>query len=248
MGDAVKIDNTALLSQAVSYPGIQAGIAALDKVLEGPSFQAVRKAIEGGGPAEGGRAGDWPAAARTLLVLGLHHPADDPRLDWWERGDTWGNRRLRKISGELRQWVRQNFDRAATPLPYHVEDGGVFLKDAAALSGLGVIGRNNLLVSPQWGPRIRLRAILLEGEWRSTAALDTYAPCEACKGFCRMACPVKAFPAGRYRRPVCSRQMNTDVENQAALGEIGENGKQNTVITYCRACELSCPVGRAFLD
>ena len=39
------------------------------------------------------------------------------------------------------------------------------------------------------------------------------------------------------------KQLNADVENKVPDGEIGENGRRNLVIKYCRACELSCPVG-----
>ena len=30
----------------------------------------------------------WPAEGRSVLVPGLHHPEDDPRLDWWKQGNT----------------------------------------------------------------------------------------------------------------------------------------------------------------
>jgi hypothetical protein len=56
-------------------------------------------------------------------------------------------------------------------------------------------------------------------------------------------CPVKAFPKGKYSRNICRRQMNDDIENKVPAGEIGANGKRNLVVQYCRACELSCPVG-----
>ena len=74
-------------------------------------------------------------------------------------------------------------------------------------------------------------------------ALEGFSPCETCEGFCQKACPVKAFPQELYRRPNCLKQINADVENRVSDGEIGENGKRNLVIKYCRACELSCPVG-----
>jgi epoxyqueuosine reductase len=38
------------------------------------------------------------------------------------------------------------------PLPYKVEEGGMFLKDAATLAGLGIIGKNNLLITPEFEP------------------------------------------------------------------------------------------------
>jgi len=50
---------------------------------------------------------DWPPEASSVLVLGLNHPPEEPCLDWWERGDTWGNRRLREISESLKRWLHK---------------------------------------------------------------------------------------------------------------------------------------------
>jgi epoxyqueuosine reductase len=232
-----------VVSQAESYAGICAGIVRLEDVLKSPSYQDVPADPDGTTKLDGAGIFNWPPEAATVLVLGLYHPAEKPRLDWWERGDTWGNRRLREISGSLKQWLRDEHDLGAHPLPYHLEKGGLFLKDAAVLSGIGIIGRNNLLLHPEWGPRIRLRAVLLEGNLQPTKAIEGFSPCGACEGFCQKACPVKAFPQGTYSRAICRRQMNADADNEVPDGEIGENGRRYPVIKYCRACELSCPVG-----
>ena len=239
----MKIQAPEIISQAESYDGIRAGIATLADVLKGPSHRDARE--DAGSTTRLGECQgvDWPEEARTVLVLGLHHLETNPRLDWWERGDTWGNRRLRKISESLKQWLRKKYNIDAHPLPYHVEKGGLFLKDAAVKSGIGIIGRSNLLVNPEWGPRIRLRSILLEGNWQAIRALEGFSPCETCEGYCQKACPVKAFRGSRFSRPVCLQQIKTDEENKVAVGEIDENGKRNFVVKYCRACEVSCPVG-----
>jgi epoxyqueuosine reductase len=185
----------------------------------------------------------WPVKAQTVLVLGLRHPREDLRLDYWEGGDTWGNRHLREISVQLQQWMRQELSLAAHPLPYHLEKGGLFLKDAAVLAGLGIIGKSNLLLHPEWGPKIRLRSMLMEGEFRPTAPIEGFAPCETCEMFCRKACPVQAFPRGKYNRVKCMAQIEADVEKKVPEGDIGPDGKRRAVIKYCRACEFSCPVG-----
>ena len=233
---------TEVISQAESYDGIRAGIVCLKDVLKGPSYQAPE------GPRSTTQMDDvlmdkWPVQVQTVLILGLNHPEKDPRLDYWERGDTWGNRRLREISELLKRWLREKYDLAAHPLPYHIEKGGLFLKDAAVLSGIGIIGRSNLLLHPEWGPRIRLRSILLEGDFQPTESLEGFTPCKTCKGFCQKACPMKAFPKGKYSRLICLKQIDADVENKVFDGEISVNGKRRSVIKYCRACELSCPVG-----
>ena len=234
---------TKIISHAESYYGIQAGIVRLEGVLKGPSYQVTLEGLGATTEFDDDQIIDWPIEAKTVLILGLNHPEKNLRLDYWEQGDTWGNRRLREISELMKKWLRKKCDLIAQPLPYHVEKGGLFLKDAAVLSGIGIIGRNNLLLHPEWGPRIRLRSILLEGELQTTNALEGFAPCENCEKFCQKACPMKAFPEGKYSRPICRKQINANVENKVPAGEIGLNGKRNFVVKYCRACELSCPVG-----
>lgn len=234
---------TEIISQAESYDGVRAGIVRLKDVLNGPSYQATQGGSRSTTQFDDAPIEDWPSEAQTVLVLGLNHPENDLHLDYWERGDTWGNRRLRELSELVRQWLREKYDLAALPLPYHVEKGGLFLKDAAVLSGMGIIGQNNLLLHPDWGPRIRLRAILLEKDLQTTEALKGFTPCETCEVFCQKACPMKAFPKGKYRWSICFRQINADVENKVPVGKIEKDGKRNLVIKYCRACELSCPVG-----
>jgi len=232
-----------VISRAESYDGINAGIVSLNDVLQGPSYQVDTKGPINPDGFEDAQIDNLPDEAQTVLVLGLYHSEEDLRLDYWERGDTWGNRRLREISELLKQWLRDELDVSAYPLPYHVEKGGLFLKDAAVLSGLGIIGKNNLLLHPAWGPRIRLLSILMEGNFEATAALYGFSPCETCDVFCQKACPVKAFPDGKYNRPNCRQQINDDWEDQVPEGEIGETGKRNEVVKFCRACEFSCPVG-----
>lgn len=232
-----------VISQADSYDGIQAGIVRLADVLQGPSYQADHI-----GPTKAAVFDDdgidaWPDDARTVLVMGMVHPEEERHLDYWERGDTWGNRRMRDISVRLKQWIREELGLAAYPLPYHVEKGGLFLKDAAVLSGVGIIGRNNLLLNPKLGPRIRLRSMLMEGEFQSTPPLNGFAPCENCAVYCHKACPRQAFPEGKYSRSDCRKQIDADFDNNVPEGKIGDNGKRNWVVKFCRACEFSCPVG-----
>jgi len=232
-----------VIAAAESHAGIQAGIVGLKDVLQSPSHKANADDPEMTDGPDAEQMGRWPVWAQSVLVLGLYHPEEDLRLDYWERGNTWGNRRLREIMAWLRHWLSWTYHVSAYDLPYQAKRGGLFLKEAAALAGIGVIGRNNLLIHPKWGARIRLRAILLEGEFPATGVLEHFSPCRNCKVFCQKACPVNAFPRGKYNRLICREQMNTDLRNQRRYGEINEYGTQNFVIRTCRACEMACPVG-----
>jgi len=223
--------------------GICAGVVRLKDVLQGPSYQVVQDGAVRTTHFSDDLQVDWPADGLSFIVLGLRHPLSEPRLDWWERGDTLGNRHLRRASQTLKRWFKKEHGLDVVPLPYHVEKGGIFLKDAAALAGLGVMGRNNLLIHPQWGPRIRLRALLVKEVLAPTNALQGFAPCETCEGFCKKACPVVAFEQGCYHRPDCLEQMNQDEANRGADGDINVHGFRLMAVKYCRACELACPVG-----
>lgn len=236
--------NDNIINKAKSFPGIRAGITCLEDVLKGRSYQTIPDTTWVTSAFDDTSRTRGLSEARSVLVLGLHHPEDTPRLDCWEDGDTWGNRRLREISETLQKWLREEYGLSAYPLPYHVEKGGLFLKDVAVFAGLGIIGRNNLLLHPEWGPRIRLRSILLEGELQATPIIENFSPCETCDLRCHNACPQQAFAAGTYSRVRCLLQMHMD-EAHKMLGETTDlTETPRWIIKYCRACELACPIGQ----
>ena len=233
----------AIVARAESYAGIKAGIARLEDVLDAPSYHVVPEGSFTSSVSDQTVAVEWPAEAQSVLVLGLHHPEEEPGLDWWHRGVSPGDRRLMGIGESLRDWLASELGVSAFALPYSAEGGGVFLKDAAALAGLGMIGRSNLLVSPEWGPRIRFRAMLIEGDLDPTGPLEGFAPCESCAELCHLACPRDAFFTGAYHRPACIEQIDKDVASKAPSGESGDGRQPRLVVKYCRGCELACPVG-----
>lgn len=239
--------NSALTTQIIdpieATHGVQAGIADLSAVLEGASYRAEAEAWKTAAGLDGEPNPAWPADARSVLVLGLKHPEDAPRLDWWGRGNTLGNRRLMDISEQVIAFLGERFDLGAVQLPYYVERGGVFLKDAAVLAGVGIVGRNNLFLHPEWGPRIRLRGILIQADLAPTRLRAPFSPCETCDEPCRRACPMKAFDDGAYSRQRCAGQMRLNERSPVPDPEAEEKGSGDLVIQYCRKCELACPVG-----
>ena len=162
-------------------------------------------------------------------------------MDWWVgQGGTPGNKALIDISRALRQWLQTELGLSARPVPYYVEKGGLFLKDAAVLAGLGVIGASNLLITPRFGPRVRLRAVHMDADLPPSTLETDFQPCETCPRFCRQACPVEAFESGSYDRPSCQVQMQQD---ESSAGQADEPPTSAVAIRYCRECELACPVG-----
>jgi epoxyqueuosine reductase len=183
----------------------------------------------------------WLREGQSVLVLALEHSIKEPELDWWgTKGGTQGNERLKTISEQLKFALAKEFKIKSQLLKYQPGNLGVYLKDAAALAGLGVIGANNLLITPQSGSRVRLRGLLLNEELSTTPALP-FSPCESCDKRCWQACPQQAFRSGSFDRSGCRAQMRKDEMSRTAVDT--PQWGWVTYVKYCRACELACPVG-----
>ncbi|MDJ0666253.1 MAG: hypothetical protein QNJ61_03220 [Desulfobacterales bacterium] len=233
--------SAALIAEAEKWDGIRAGVAAIDQVLDGPSYKAAAEVNWADDHSE--QTTPWLPNARSLLVLAMHHPEDDPRLDWFDRGNTAGNHRLTVISEALVTWLLRTHGVNAQALAYQVERGGVYLKDAAVLAGLGVVGKNNLILHPKWGPRLRLRSVLIEASLSASRPLENFDPCRRCAMPCRKACPPNAFRQGQYDRPACIQRLDADRSQPIDSGQRDSDGSPILVTEWCRRCEFACPVG-----
>jgi len=165
----------------------------------------------------------------TYIVLGLYHDPEDPDLDLWEPGrGTPGDRLLARIGRDLARFLQEEYGIQARVIPYRLQDGGIYLKDAACMAGIGRMGRNNLVLVPGYGPRVRLRAVWTDLEAPDRDLPEGDLPCAGCEAPCTRACPMGAFSTGRYSRDRCMARM--DADKTAGRGRID----------HCRACELAC--------
>ena len=271
----MKSDNSSrIINKAIEMGAAMAGIARVEILKKSPSHEILKKigmGTDGVGSASGESDENeirWPVNAKSVVVIAVSHPKNKPELDWWDgyKG-TPGNRILIRINRELSKWIEETLGIITHKLPYFIEKGGIYLKDAAVLAGLGCIGKNNILVTPELGPRVRLRAMLLEEELTPTGPID-FDPCDACEEFCRKACPQKAFDKivfseaemgmvtlpgrnGCFSRPDCNIRMGMDIDNseidvkemeQSAV-DVEDVSQTQKCIRYCRRCELACPSG-----
>jgi ferredoxin len=166
----------------------------------------------------------------TYIILGLFHDPATPEMDYWEEGrGTPGDRQLGAIGRELAGWLHSRYGITAELIPYQLYDGGIYLKDAAVLAGIGIMGRNNLVQVPGFGPRIRFRAVWADIESDPPAPVDLTNPCPECPGYCISTCPMRAFETGGYSRERCMQRMDAD------------KNRNSEMIDHCRACELACP-------
>lgn len=166
----------------------------------------------------------------TYIVIGLYHDPEHPELDLWEEGrGTPGDRILAGIGKALACFLQEEYGVRGRLIPYRLQEGGIYLKDAACMAGLGRIGRNNLVIVPGHGPRVRFRAVWTDLDSPDGGPRERESPCAGCEGPCARACPMGSFRTGRYSRERCMARMNADKATGRAR------------IDHCRACELSCP-------
>ena len=259
-----------VISKAKSLGASLAGIASVDVLKTSPSHDIYTKIEPNQGVgsrdfAEGVKPGEvaWPPKARSALVIALAHTEDNLQLDWWiekdEDRESAGGRMLQEILAEVSDWANKEFALSSHLLPYHLEKGGIFYKDAGVLAGFGCIGKNNLLVTPEYGPRVRVWSLLFDEELAPTGPV-IYDPCDGCDAPCRQACPRNAFASaahspiemgmvtlpgkdGMYDRETCRPETEKNIEDKKMIQLEGQDEPVGA-IQFCRLCELTCPVGK----
>jgi epoxyqueuosine reductase QueG len=122
---------------------------------------------------------------------------------------------LYRIAYRVGRYLEQNGYRAAIVPPYSPVEmnletkgflGEVSLRHVAKAAGLGTLGKNNLLITKELGPRIRLCAVV------TTVQLEPDKPtkedfCSGCES-CISSCPVDALSEpGKTRVEKCVRQV-----------------------------------------
>ncbi|UCC68944.1 MAG: epoxyqueuosine reductase [Armatimonadota bacterium] len=138
-------------------------------------------------------------------------------------------------------WIIRNAGyKAAIPrgLRYAPSDPlhSVSFKKAGVLAGLGAFGKSQLLIHPQWGPWMRMRAVVTNAPLRADEPV-TFRPCDGCSR-CIEACPPGALSEDGIDRDVCGGVLG-NVEAPAVI-RLSALGKVN-----CEECLRACPVGKA---
>lgn len=110
-------------------------------------------------------------------------------------------------------------------------------KKAAVLAGFGAIGRNQLLIHPEWGPWLMLRTVVTDAPLPPDERI-AFSPCEGC-GRCIDACPKGALSESDIDREACRGAIGRALENSAVL-RLSPHGQVN-----CEECLRACPIGEA---
>ncbi|MBE5962136.1 MAG: epoxyqueuosine reductase [Lachnospiraceae bacterium] len=112
-------------------------------------------------------------------------------------------------------------------------------KYAATKAGIGWVGKNDLLITSKYGPRVRLAAVLVDDEW-PVSEMVTESRCPKDCHLCVDACPCKAITGREWGEGV-NRIELIDYKrcNQERSHYIKIHGRKNA----CGLCMVNCPIG-----
>ena len=150
--------------------------------------------------------------AEAVIVLALEvfpevveHQTSQARVGGGTLRDLY-NRNAELVSGEI-DWEAYKIVKKLHTLGYKglpkPASGGPFdsrflksalsYKEVACAAGLGVLGWHSMLITPVYGPRIRLSCVITDAPLEPTSSSNTKPPCVECDGACIKICPVSAI-------------------------------------------------------
>lgn len=172
--------------------------------------------------------------SKTVIIIGFH--LYDIILDAWshkEGESVWSHQFADAVVEQLCNRVRRLLLKGgfnSRVIPY---SPGLFLKEAAALAGIGPIGKNNLLITDKFGSQVRLRALTTNAPLICGDPITKSEYCNECN-ICIDSCPSNALSNGKYIKEKCYEYLET---HRRKLSEY--------TIIECNVCIESCPVGKS---
>ncbi|MGQ9787768.1 MAG: 4Fe-4S double cluster binding domain-containing protein [Candidatus Hadarchaeaceae archaeon] len=121
---------------------------------------------------------------------------------------------------------------------YKVLMGDLSLKHAAVVAGLGEFGLNNLLLTPRFGPRVLLGAVVTEASLVPDKPLKVQL-CDLC-GACLRACPIGAIKESEDY----DRRKGGTIDKYKCSYYIREVLGPDYGHYSCGLCVKACPVGK----
>lgn len=122
------------------------------------------------------------------------------------------------------------------------------LKTAAVKCGLGCQGKNTLLITPKFGPRVRLISVLTAAELESDEPFKEDL-CKSCNR-CLLACPTKALKPYKLTINRCMtysaespRSPDVSEDVRTLERKLIQRPTSNSYIE-CRICADVCPIGK----
>lgn len=195
--------------------------------------------------------GKWRTGVSVAVVLPkeiVHSLPEGPTREYREAYDTL-NAKLDSIVTAGAEFLRRNGCRAFAQTTGAVVEGEDYRtelphKTVATRAGLGWIGKCALLVTPEYGPAVRLSSLVTDAPLTPAEPIDE-SRCGECMG-CRDVCPGKAV-SGKLWKVGMEREEFWDAYacRRAARALAAE--KLQEEITLCGRCIAACPYTKRYL-
>lgn len=193
----------------------------------------------------GRRPADILPAAKSVIVLAqrfLNGPMDSRHWTSYTAVHDGNIARLDTAAYYLAKYIEENFHAAAIPVPamtpyFHWDEqaqyaaGDLSHKHAAVAAGLGVMGKNSLLITPRYGNQINLVSIITDQELEPDPLLTE----ELCPPGCRLcvdACPAEAI------------RGDHTVDQQACRSHCWTKLARGFPVLQCWECRSCCPANK----
>jgi len=177
------------------------------------------------------------------VVDGLHRHEDRATIFSYRALYNSVNSRLDDIALQVAREIQEEGHRAyPVPASQTISTekmiGVISHKLAAHLSGLGWIGKSCLLITPSYGPRVRLATVLTDAPLKSGCPIDER--CGKCRD-CVDICPVKAIRGVPFL-PSAPRHVRF---NARLCRDYTEKRKERLGEGLCGLCVYVCPYGQS---
>lgn len=152
------------------------------------------------------------------------------------------NDKLNLIAGEIKKNIEENGHHAFIIEASNIVDetnlkGLLPHKLIATRAGLGWIGKNDLLVTSEYGPRIRLVSVLTDMQLKTATPVNE-SKCGECR-VCLINCPSKAIKNVIWD----VSKARKDILDVEACHEITKINKKKVGHRICGICISVCPKG-----
>jgi epoxyqueuosine reductase len=216
-------------------------------------------------------------SARSVVVFGipmLRGSIESPSLHSAAISTHAAYKELERISYAVAKYLEKQGHRAAMVVPASPIEmsketkgllGDISLRHAAVGAGLGTIGKNRLLLTRKWGPRVRLGAVVTDALLSADKPLQDNL-CDECD-LCIQACPGQALNSNTLKDAVkClskqqiygmakhiqywEKMVEAPIDRQKEMLRSPDywniyQAQSITLFYTCYECLNSCPLGSA---